>query len=242
MWVTICFRWNRTTKKNVQPPNMKKQILLLASIIISTLAIGQVNPSFGIRAGASSSGMRGDAINNLKNMLDFTNGMIATSDRTGFFAGGYATFPMDNVLSLEPAIYYSQKGYEMKGELGLKGVEFLGANAKAKLNLQYIDIPVVIKANFGGLQIFGGPQFSYLINADLRTTAGLLGFNLLNKKMDASSQFNKTDIAVTGGVGYQLTHKINVMASYDYGLSKVDANKSLNSYNRSIKVGIGMSL
>lgn len=221
---------------------MKKQILLIASIIISTLANAQVTPSFGIRIGATSSGMRGDAVNNLKDMLDFTNGMITTSDRTGFFAGGFASFPMDNVLSFEPAIYYSQKGYEMKGELGLKGVEFLGANAKAKLNLQYIDIPVMIKANFGGLQLFGGPQFSYLASANLRTTAGVFGFNLLNKKMNASNQFNKMDIAVTGGIGYQLTSKINILALYDYGLSKVDANKNLNSYNRSIKVGIGISL
>ncbi|MGI8635798.1 MAG: hypothetical protein ACR2KZ_10385 [Segetibacter sp.] len=49
---------------------MKKQILLLASIIISTFAIAQVQPSFGIRAGVTSAGMQGDAVNNLKGMLD----------------------------------------------------------------------------------------------------------------------------------------------------------------------------
>ncbi|MDQ6813961.1 MAG: PorT family protein [Bacteroidota bacterium] len=221
---------------------MKKQILLLASIIIATLSMAQFTPTYGIRIGATSSGVRGDAVNNLKSMIDFTNGMITTTDRTGFFAGGYANFPMDNVLSLEPAVYYSQKGYEMKGNLGIKGLGFLGANAKAKLSLQYIDIPVVIKANFGGLQLFAGPQFSYLVSADLKTTAGVLGFNLLNKKMDASNQFNKTDIAVTGGAGYQLSRTVNIRASYDYGLSKLDANKSLSSYNRSIKFGIGVSL
>src|SRR5207253_756390 len=105
-------------------------------------------------------------------------------------------------------------------------------------NSQYIDIPVVIKANVGGLQLFGGPQFSYLVSADLRTTAGVLGFNLLNKKMDATRQFNRTDFAVTGGLGYQFSRGINVMASYDYGLSKADANKNLSSYNHSFKVGI----
>lgn len=204
--------------------------------------MAQVSPSFGIRIGATSAGVRGDAVNNLKNMLDFTKGMITTTDRTGFFAGGYVTLPMDNVLSLEPALYYSQKGYEMKGELGLKGLSLLGVNAKAKLDLQYIDIPVVIKANFGGLQLFAGPEFSYLVSADLKSTAGVLGINLLNKKLDASNQFNKTDISVTGGIAYQLTHTVHLMASYDYGLSKLDANKSLNSYNRSLKVGIGMSL
>ncbi len=221
---------------------MKKQILLLASIIISTFAIAQVQPSFGIRAGVTSAGMQGDVVNNLKGMLDFTNGMVSTNNRQGFFAGVYATIPVSDKISVEPALYYSQKGYEIKGALSLKGADFLGANAKAKLNSQYIDIPLVLKANFSGFQIFAGPQFSYLLNADLRTTAGLLGFNLLNKNMDATSQFNRTDFAATFGAGYQISHGINIMASYDHGLSKADANKNLNSYNRSFKVGIGMSL
>lgn len=207
---------------------------------MSTLAIAQSNTSFGVRAGVTSSGMRGDAVNNLRNLLDFTNGMIATSDRTGFFVGGFASIPVASTVSVEPALYYSQKGYQMTGSLGLKGVEFLGANAKAQLISNYIDIPVVIKANFDGLQLFAGPQFSYLMNADLKMTAGVLGFNLLNKKMDATSQFARTDFALTGGVGYQFSNGMNIMASYDYGLAKADANRNMNSYNRSIKLGIGM--
>ena len=221
---------------------MKKQILLLASIIISTFAIAQVQPTYGVRVGVTSAGMQGDAVDNLKDMLDFTNGMVSTKSKQGFFAGGYATIPVSNNLSVEPGLYYSQKGYEMQGALSLKGADFLGANAKAKLNSQYIDIPVVLKANFSGFQVFAGPQFSYLLNADLQTTAGLLGFNLLNKKIDATSQFNRTDFAGTIGIGYNFGHGINIMASYDHGLSKVDANKNLSSYNRLFKVGIGMSL
>ena len=98
---------------------MKRQILLIAFITISTLSIAQVKPSFGVRAGISSAGMRGDAVNNLKDMLDFANGMITTSDRTGFFAGAYATVPVGEVFSVEPALYYTQKGYSLK-DLALK--------------------------------------------------------------------------------------------------------------------------
>lgn len=221
---------------------MKKQILLLASVFISTLVMSQTQTSFGVRAGATSSGIRGDAVNNLQNLLNFTKGMITTSNRTGFFAGGYATIPVTNNISIEPSAYYSQKGYQLNGELGMKGVEFLGANARASLQSHYIDIPVVVKVNFNGFQIFGGPQFSYLLKADLNTTAGVLGFNILNKKMDASKQFNSTDFAFTGGVGYQLTRSINIIAAYDYGVAKVDANKNTNAYNRSVKVGLGMKL
>lgn len=220
---------------------MKKQILLIASIAISTLAIAQVKPSFGLRAGLSSSSMQGDAVNNLKNMLDFSNGMVTTGYRTGFFAGAYTTIPFGNIISLEPALYYSQKGYGLKGALNVKGAGFLGANAKAQLNSQYIDIPVLFKASFNGFQLFAGPQVSYLVQADLQTTAGVLGINLLNRKMDAANQFNRWDASATGGVGYQFTNGVNLIAAYDYGLLKADANKSFKSYNRSFKIGVGFA-
>jgi hypothetical protein len=79
------------------------------------------------------------------------------------------------------------------------------------------------------------------MQADLKTTAGVFGFNLLNKKMDATNQFSKWDAAITGGIGYKFMNGVNISASYDYGLSRVDANNSLNSYNHSVKVGIGMN-
>jgi hypothetical protein len=220
---------------------MKNQFLLLAFLIFSTVTFAQTSPSFGIRAGVSSSGMRGDAINNLNQMLDFAKDMITTNNRTGFFAGGYASIPFGDIVSLEPALYYSQKGYELRGSLNAKGLDFLGANAKAKLNSQYLDLPVLLKANINGLQLFAGPQISYLMQADLKTTAGVFGFNLLNKKMDATNQFSKWDAAITGGIGYKFMNGVNISASYDYGLSRVDANNSLNSYNHSVKVGIGMN-
>lgn len=220
---------------------MKKQILLFLSVLFTTFSFAQVTPQFGVRGGITSSSVRGDAVNSLNNIIDLTNGAISTSSTMGFFAGGYVNLPVAENFSIEPGLYYSQKGYEMNGALNLKGVEFLGANAKAKLQLQYVDVPVLLKGNFNGFQIFAGPQFSYLTHADLKTTAGVLGVNLLNNTMDATNQFNKWDVGVTGGIGYQLTNGINLMASYDYGLSKMDANQSVKSYNNVFKVGLGLS-
>ncbi|RYF84383.1 MAG: PorT family protein [Chitinophagaceae bacterium] len=220
---------------------MKKQILLLFVTVISVTGWAQTTPVFGVKAGLSSASMRGDAVNNLNNLLDFADGMITTHNRTGFFAGGYANLPLSGQISLEPGLYYSQKGYELRGELGIKGVEFLGANAKATLQADYIDVPVLLKADLGGLQVFAGPQFSYLSKAQLRTRAGVLGFNVLNNTTDATDQFNRWDMSVTAGVGYQFKGGVNVSAAYDYGLSKVDANKNLEGYNNAIKIGIGFT-
>ncbi len=218
---------------------MKKQILLLFVTVTSVTAWAQTSASFGVKAGLSSASMRGDAVNNLKNLLDFTDGRVTTHNRTGFFVGGYANIPLTEQISFEPGLYYTQKGYELRGELGLKGVEFLGVNAKSTLQADYIDVPILLKADLGGLQLFAGPQFSYLTQAQLKTNAGVLGFNVFNNTTDATSQFNRWDMCVTAGVGYQFKGGVNVSAAYDYGLSKVDANRNVNGYNNAIKIGIG---
>ena len=58
--------------------------------------------------------------------------------------------------------------------------------------------------------------------------------------MDATSQFNRWDMGITGGLAYEFSNGINISGSYDYGLDKIDAGKNLNAYNRSFKIGIGM--
>lgn len=222
---------------------MKHTFLLLAFITtLSAATQAQTNATFGVKAGLSSASVRGEAADNLQNLLDFTSGKVSTSNRTGFFAGVTANVPLSGSISVEPGIYYTQKGYQLSGELGIKGAEFLGASAKSTLQSDYIDMPILLKANLGGgLQIFAGPQISYLSSAKLRTTAGVLGFNLLNKTLDASNQFNKWDVGVTGGIGYQFTNGFNINASYDYGLSKMDANQNLSAYNNAFKVGVGIN-
>jgi hypothetical protein len=219
--------------------SMKKKILLLAAVFTSAFAMAQNSSTFTVRAGVVSSDMRGDANNSLNDLLEVTNGMVSTSGRTGFFAGGSANIPLTSLFSVEPGMYYTQKGYELKGALDVKAIEFLGINAKAALNSSYIDIPVILKANTGGLEIFAGPQVSYLTKAELRTTAGALGFNLLDSKIDATDQFNRWDAGFTAGVGYQFGNGFNIRASYDHGLTKADANRDLDTYNRSIKLGLG---
>lgn len=218
---------------------MKSKILSIILVGVSTFTFAQSNMNLGIRAGVLSAGMRGDAVNNLSNLLDFSQGMVTPVNRTGFFAGAYTNIPVSENLFVEPAIYYAQKGYELRGALNLKGLSFLGINAKAQLQSQYIDIPVLLKYNMGGIQLFAGPQVSYLMQADLRTTAGVLGFNVIDKKIDATNQFNRWDAGITAGVGFNLSNNINIMASYDYGLTKVDANRNTSAYNNAIKLGIG---
>jgi hypothetical protein len=228
-----------TTYKNTFPLHMKKHFLLFSALVIGLVASAQDGPSIGIKGGLSTAWLKGDAVSSLQNIIDYADGAITTSNRTGFYGGGSVAIPLGSGISVEPGVYYAQKGYTLNGDLNIKGAEFIGANAKAQLTSHYVDLPLLLKANVGGLEVFAGPQVSYLAKSDLKTTAGILGFNVLNRTMDATEQFNRWDAGVTGGVGYQFANGLNISAAYDHGLSKVDANERFDSYNRSFKVGLG---
>ena len=219
---------------------MKRNLLFLA-LLFSVTTFAQTATRFGIKAGLSNSTIKGETATQLNSLIDKAGGMVTTQNRNGFYAGVYASIPLDETISLQPGINYVQRGYTLKGDLDIKGIGFLGANAKAQLQTDYIEIPLLVKLNLDKFEVFAGPQVGYLMKANVKTSAGIFGVNLLNKDFDVSNQFNKWDAGLNFGIGYKITNNIDVSAAYDFGLTKVDANKSFSAYNRGVKVGLGIS-
>lgn len=218
-----------------------RKIYTLTAILL-TIGVVQLNAqvTYGIGAGLNHSTLKGDAVGSLENLVDLTNGMITSQPRNSFYIGGFVEMPLGERISLQPGVYYSQKGYTLKGNLLADKFDFLGVSAKAQLQSHYIDIPLVIKAEVAkGLQIYAGPQLSYLVKNNLRMDAGILGISLVNTNMDVTDNFNKADIAITGGASYTFDNGFFINGGYDHGLSRLDKNSNLKSYNRNVKVGIG---
>lgn len=215
---------------------MKQKILLL--LFIGAFFLADAQPvSFGTAAGVGIYSMRGDAVANVKEAFNITNGIVQTAPLTGFYGGGYANIPIGNNLSAEPGLYYASRGYQVTGNYTIKDISILTAAAKAALHTHYIEIPVLLKASFNGLQIFAGPQVSYLAGANLTTKVSALGLNLFNSTIDMTNQLNRWSAGVTAGIGYQFANGIRLNAAYDRGLTKVDAGKNIQSYNQGITVG-----
>ena len=219
---------------------MKKNFTLTTILSVLLFTIVNAQPKVGIRAGVNSATWQGDAIGSLNNLADFTNGYITTEGRTAFHAGAYVNVPLNRIFSVEPGVYYSQKGYTMKGNLEIKALKFLGANATMQVQSHYIDVPVLLKANvIKGLQVYAGPQLSYLAKNNLNVEAGALGFSVINRDMDITDNFQNLDWALVGGIGYQFNNGFSINAGYDHGLSRLDKNSNFKSYNRVIKLGVG---
>lgn len=220
---------------------MKKKFLLSFALFVSIACSAQESITYGGSIGAGIYNMRGETVTELKQVLNFTDGIITTNAVTGINGGGYVNIPVGGNLSIEPGIYYSTKGYQLKGSYTVKDISILSANATSTLHTHYIDVPVLLKANFNGLQVFAGPQVSYLTGANLNTKASVAVFNLLNSDMDVTNKFNRWDAAVTGGIGYQFSNGIRITAAYEHGLMKADAEKNTQLYNQGFKIGAGFT-
>ena len=222
------------------PTIMKSKFLLATSFIFLTIVTAHAQIKKGIYAGTTFTNWRGDATESLGNLVDATNGIITTEGKTGFFAGAFVEIPIGENISIQPGATYAQKGYAMKGDYSINKLEFIGVNASAKVNSQYIDLPLLLKVQPAkGLEIFAGPQVSFLLKSEMKLDAGALGFSFFKKTMDMTDQINPIDMGLTGGIGYAFDNGFFVSASYDHGLSKLDKNENFKAYNQAFKAGIG---
>lgn len=221
---------------------MKKSFLLSIIFSLMMISVTHAQVSYGIRAGANFSKWQGNDLQIVEDLVDKTNGYLVTKGMTGFHAGGYVNIPISETFSFEPGLEYSKKGYSIKGDLKIDVLKFLAINAGAQVQQHYIDIPLVLKANVAkGLHVYAGPQVSYLVRSTLNAKVGVLGISLFNKGFGITNRFNKVDLGLTGGIGYQFNNGINLRAGYDYGLSKLDKNDNYAAHNRVVKVSVGFT-
>jgi hypothetical protein len=219
---------------------MKSRLLIATmSMLVFTSATAQIK--YGVRAGVNMANWQGDAVKSLNSIVNVTDGYVSTKGRTGFHAGGYVSIPLGKRFSIEPGLQYSQKGYAINGNLDIPALEFIGANAGAQVQSHYVDVPLLVRAEVAkGLSLYAGPQLSYLVKNNLRIDAGVLGISLLRRNLDITDQFKRIDAGIAAGARYQFASGFHVQAGYDYGLSRVDANNNFKSFNRVVKIGVGV--
>lgn len=216
----------------------RKISIFIISIMMMNSLHAQV--SYGIRNGINFAKWQGDDLQIIEDLLDKTEGYAATKGITGLHIGGYVHIPITDGLSFEPGLQYSKKGYSIKGDFQIPVLKYFGINLRAQVQSHYIDIPLTLKANiYKGLQVYGGPQISYLVRSSLNAKLGVLGISIFNKGFGITERFNKVDLGLTGGIGYQFENGMNLQAGYDYGLSKLDKNDNYAAYNRVVKISVG---
>ncbi|WP_445731408.1 porin family protein [Mariniflexile sp.] len=195
---------------------MKNKIQLFASVILiagSSFITAQAqtsatsNAEFGIKGGVNFSNM-------------YTEDVDDNNVLTSFNAGLYVSMPVTDFLAIQPEFLFSRKGSELT-------YDNVFATGKAKFKLNYIEVPVLLKANITpNFNIHAGPYVAYLIDAQItnETDSGSFDFedNLNN------DDFNKFDAGVSVGIGFDF-ETIGIGARYNYGLTTVGKERSFGS-------------
>jgi hypothetical protein len=170
---------------------MRKILMLFFLVGFAATAQAQ----FGVRAGFSSANF---------SETDFKT-------RSGFHAGVYYTLDL-GLISVEPGVQYSQKGYK-----GTEAVTMLAVDEQ----LGYFDVPVLVRVDvLPVVNVFAGPQASLL--ASSKYVKG-------GQTSDSSDATKGYDIGGVVGAQVRLPLGFNVQASYDFGFT------SLNYYNYDVK-------
>ena len=188
---------------------MKKVILSLALLAgAASAANAQEGVKFGIRGGISAISLSGDddKVSGLKTS-DYSYGL-------GGLGGITANFAISDLVSVQPELLYNLKGTQVKEN---------GKDSKVRLDLHYVDLPILLKVKTEGLYFEAGPQVGYLISAKFGGTS---------KATIDTENLQQLSLGYVAGLGYQLTSGLNLGVRFNGGISSVGKDNGIFDQQR----------
>jgi len=189
-----------------------RKIFLIAALALSAVAVN-AQATFGIKAGANFS--------NLKTTGDESESL---DTKVGLNIGGLANIPISEMFRVQPELVFSMEGAKEEED-----------EVKLKLNLNYINVPVLLQYNSSGFIAETGPQIGFLIGAKSKVE-----FDDEEEEEDIKENFENINFSWAIGLGYKLPSGFGFNARYNLGLSNIakDATGDDKLKASTIQVGI----
>ncbi len=196
---------------------MKIYLLAATSAILMIGSVGKISAQHGnTKANHVTFGVKGGL--NVYNIRNDNN--VKYDTKLGFHLGMLGHVHLSKQFALQPELLYSDQG-----------AKYTIANNEFKLNLGYINVPVMLQYMFdNGFRLQAGPQVGFLTRA--KSVAN-------NTKTDVKDNFKTVDFAVGFGAGYVNPKSgLGIDARYNLGLSDINENSTVKSTNRGFQVGL----
>jgi hypothetical protein len=187
---------------------MKIYLTLAFAGILMTGAATAQHVNIGLKAGA--------------NFYNVNNDPGPEYDgKTGFHAGLLGHIHLAPQLALQPEIVYSSQGAKYRN----------GSGVEEKYDLDYINVPVLLQYMFdNGFRLQAGPQVGFLLSAKTEA-AGV--------EIDFKDETKTVDFGIGAGAGYvHVPSGFGVDVRYNLGLSNINEDDVVKSYNRGFQVGV----
>jgi hypothetical protein len=175
--------------------------LILIMTLAFAVAANAEGSGFGLKAGVNFANISGDDTDELNSL-------------TGFVGGLFMDIPMSPTISIQPEIFYSQKG-----------AKFTELNTDVSIKLDYVDIPVLFKYTMAGESarpyFLFGPSIGFSINSELSADG----------QSEDLDNVASTDFGLVFGIGVNF-QKFLIEGRYGLGLSNIlDEDSGSDSLN-----------
>lgn len=189
------------------------------------------------------------------------DGDYDTKSITGFTVGVGYNFSISPVFSIQPELNFIQKGsqQEVSFEFIEDGFNY-SINSKAKSTINYLEVPVLARAEFGSEKtkffVQAGPSIAYGLGGKSKLTftlddgedryteseSGKVKFGDQPEDYDGPDAYidNRLDFGVQVGAGVTFLEKISLDLRYGLGLSDLDDDSA--SKNRAIQFTVAVPL
>lgn len=206
--------------------------LLLAGFTL--LAIG--NPTYA--QSLTLGGKVGLVVANVGGDIEDAVGEL--DSKTGFAAGGFLTIGLSPIFDIQPEVLFVQKGAKQ---------EAAGVEAKVKIN--YVEIPVLVRVNLpvqGATPIkphvYGGPSISLELSCDIEEEGGGLSAEVACDDTSVGLETKSLDFGIVlgGGVGFGVgAGMLTVDGRYVLGLTDINdvAGSPFDAKNRAFEIFVG---
>ncbi len=182
---------------------MKKIILTVAAVFAFGFANAQ-ETKFGIKGGVNFANLAGDIEDN--------------SSLIGFNVGGLVEIKVSDKFFIQPELLFSAQGAKEEYSETFNGTTI---NYDSKLNLSYLNIPVMAKFYVADkFSLEAGPQVGFLLSAKANSEA-TDGTNSSSSEEDVKDSFESTDFGFNFGAGYDFTTNLSAGVRYNLGLSNI---------------------
>ncbi|MDZ4810450.1 MAG: porin family protein [Bacteroidota bacterium] len=189
-----------------------KKVILVFAVLLSAVAV-DAQVSFGIKAGFNNSTLGGDGAD-----------LSGKKSNTGFNFGVMAAIPISTNFVFQPEIMYSAN----------EGMEFRPTTtSETNYNLNYVNIPLMLKYKSSGFYGEAGPYFGFLTSGKVKTKT-----STTTTETDIKDSFDGTDMGVALGTGYVMKSGLGLGVRYNMGLQNIYDATSPEFKNRFWQVNL----
>jgi len=200
---------------------MKKSIFLAVALLIS-LSVSFAQPYFGFRGGLN--------VTNVKITDDESDDAIM-DDRYGYHGGFFMQYPLGAHFIIEPALLYSQRGYERTIEIPLL------EDIKTNVNMDYIELPLALKFDINISDVHIQPTVAPRVGYAIVTQYLVNG-----KETDFPKDPTLLDYGVDFGLDITFLNQFLIGARYSLGLADIydDDNEDITTSNNGLMISLGV--